>query len=58
LLKLSLFRCADDDDNDVDGDGGGFMLQNDRVRDIQQSCPRLEYIQLHVRRRGGGPDEV
>ncbi|KAK4039969.1 hypothetical protein C8A01DRAFT_46625 [Parachaetomium inaequale] len=58
LQKLSLIHCADDDDNDVDGDGGGYMLRNGCVRAIQQRCPRLEDVRLHVRRRGGGPDEL
>ncbi|KAH6649346.1 hypothetical protein F5144DRAFT_588088 [Chaetomium tenue] len=37
--------------NDVDTDAI-------RAREIQQRCPRLEDIELHVRRRQGGPEEV
>jgi hypothetical protein len=29
-----------------------------RVREIQQRCPRLEDVELRVRRRQGGPEEV
>jgi hypothetical protein len=47
-----------DDDDDYDVYGAGFMLRPDRVREIQQRCPRLEDVRLHVLRRQGGPDEV
>jgi hypothetical protein len=52
LRKLRLFSpFGDDVAADVDVD-----LY--RVRLIQQRCPRLEVVQLRVRRRQGGPEEV
>lgn len=52
LRKLRLLPYdGGKDHNDVDIDAA-------RVRDIQQRCPRLEDIELRVRRRQGGPEEV
>ncbi|KAL2166913.1 hypothetical protein VTG60DRAFT_2021 [Thermothelomyces hinnuleus] len=50
-LTLNDPHHADDEDDDVDADA-------EQARTIQQRWPRLEDVQLRVRRRQGGPEEV
>ncbi|KAH6844613.1 hypothetical protein B0I37DRAFT_343081 [Chaetomium sp. MPI-CAGE-AT-0009] len=51
LRKLHLLPYRSKDHDDLDTEAG-------HVREIQQRCPRLEHVELRVRRRQGGPEEV
>ncbi|KAK3290940.1 uncharacterized protein B0H64DRAFT_410974 [Chaetomium fimeti] len=51
LRRLYLPPPYGEDDKDLNIDA-------DRVREIQEWCPRLEDVELRVRRRQGGPEEV
>ncbi|KAL2115193.1 hypothetical protein VTJ04DRAFT_10856 [Mycothermus thermophilus] len=49
-----LHLTSDDYEDDIDDSDQDV----DRIRKIQRCCPRLEDVQLRIRRRHGGPDEV
>jgi hypothetical protein len=51
LRQLRLLPDDHNDHNDVDTDAT-------RIREIQKRCPILEDVELRVRRRQGGPEEV